>query len=61
MQILEVESVVVVVTRWFGGIHLGPDRFKDINNVARSALDECGFINDKHSKTNKQKKNNTKK
>ncbi|KAI8968568.1 ribosomal protein S5 domain 2-type protein, partial [Mycotypha africana] len=49
MQILEVENVVVVVTRWFGGIHLGPDRFKDINNVARKTLDELGYINSNHS------------
>jgi putative IMPACT (imprinted ancient) family translation regulator len=63
MQILEVENVVVVVTRWFGGIHLGPDRFKNINNVARKALDECGFINDKHVKSNnnKHKKNSNNK
>lgn len=24
---------MVVVTRWYGGIHLGADRFKDINTV----------------------------
>lgn len=63
MQILEVDNVVVIVTRWFGGIHLGPDRFKDINNVARMALDDCGYIKDKHVKGNgnsnsKNKKNN---
>ena len=28
-------NVFVVVTRWYGGIHLGPDRFRHINNVAR--------------------------
>ncbi|KAI9345093.1 ribosomal protein S5 domain 2-type protein [Pilaira anomala] len=62
MQILEVENVVVVVSRWFGGIHLGPDRFKNINNVARNALEHCGFIHDhkqlksnnKHNKKNKK-------
>jgi hypothetical protein len=36
-----------VVTRWFGGIHLGPDRFKIINNVARSLLDHEGYIKQK--------------
>jgi putative IMPACT (imprinted ancient) family translation regulator len=60
MQILEVENVVVVVTRWFGGIHLGPDRFKDINNVARTALADCGFIKDKHTKGNTNSKSNKK-
>ncbi|KAI8337334.1 ribosomal protein S5 domain 2-type protein [Blakeslea trispora] len=59
MHILEVENVVVVVTRWFGGIHLGPDRFKDINNVARNALEECGFIKNKTTKASKS--NNKKK
>jgi hypothetical protein len=29
------KNVFVVVTRWYGGIHLGPDRFRHINNVAR--------------------------
>ena len=28
-------NVLVVVSRWYGGIHLGPDRFRHINNVAR--------------------------
>ncbi|ORX51634.1 UPF0029-domain-containing protein [Hesseltinella vesiculosa] len=46
LQILEVENVVVVVSRWFGGILLGADRFKDINNCARKALEDCGYIKD---------------
>ncbi|KAI9267523.1 ribosomal protein S5 domain 2-type protein [Helicostylum pulchrum] len=60
MQILEVENVVVVVSRWFGGIHLGPDRFKNINNVARNALEQCGFIQEKQAKNNKHNKKNKK-
>ena len=35
---------VVVVSRWYGGILLGPDRFKHINNAARTLLDACGYI-----------------
>lgn len=31
-------NVVVCVLRWFGGIHLGPDRFKHINLAARDAV-----------------------
>ncbi|KAJ2611939.1 hypothetical protein EV177_003239, partial [Coemansia sp. RSA 1804] len=27
LQLLGVENIVVVVTRWYGGTHLGPDRF----------------------------------
>ena len=40
------ENVLVVVTRYFGGIHLGPDRFKHINQAARNALELGGFLND---------------
>ncbi|CCL98254.1 uncharacterized protein FIBRA_00248 [Fibroporia radiculosa] len=44
LQILEVENVLVVVTRYFGGIHLGPDRFKHINQAARNALELGRFL-----------------
>jgi len=36
---VDVMNVVVVVSRWFGGILLGGDRFKHINNAARDALE----------------------
>ena len=36
--------MLVVVTRYFGGIHLGPDRFKHINQAARDALEAGGFL-----------------
>lgn len=45
LDILRAENVLVVVTRWYGGIHLGPDRFKHIANTARIALQEGGFLN----------------
>ncbi|KAJ2455014.1 hypothetical protein EV183_001118 [Coemansia sp. RSA 2336] len=44
LQLLNVENIMVVVTRWYGGTHLGPDRFKLINNAARLALDESGLL-----------------
>lgn len=44
LDILNVTNVVVVVTRWYGGIHLGPDRFKHINHVARDLLEQHGYI-----------------
>ncbi|XP_033821298.1 protein IMPACT [Periophthalmus magnuspinnatus] len=44
LQILDVRNVMVVVSRWYGGILLGPDRFKHINNCARSILQEEGYI-----------------
>ena len=43
-HVQEIEDVLVVVTRYFGGIHLGPDRFKHINQAARNALEAGGFL-----------------
>ncbi|KAF0408188.1 UPF0029-domain-containing protein [Gigaspora margarita] len=69
LQILDAKNVIVIVSRWYGGIRLGPDRFKDINNCARDLLDKSGYIqnnnsidqsarilsNDKNGKTKKKK------
>lgn len=44
LQILDVRNVMVVVSRWYGGILLGPDRFKHINNCARNILMEEGYV-----------------
>lgn len=46
LELTHAENVAVVVTRWFGGILLGPDRFKHINTVARDALEQGGFLPD---------------
>eukprot|EP00983_Pelagomonas_calceolata_P068812 1150098-Pelagomonas_calceolata.AAC.1 len=35
----DARDVVVVVTRWFGGVLLGPQRFALINNTARMLLE----------------------
>ncbi|RMZ68225.1 impact family [Pyrenophora seminiperda CCB06] len=43
MQLMDVWNVMVVVTRWYGGILLGPDRFRIINTAAREALVLGGF------------------
>ncbi|XP_042531181.1 protein IMPACT isoform X3 [Dipodomys spectabilis] len=43
MEILNVKNVMVVVSRWYGGILLGPDRFKHINNCARNILVEKNY------------------
>jgi uncharacterized protein (DUF1810 family) len=43
MQLMDVWDVMVVVTRWYGGIQLGPDRFRIINTAAREALVQGGF------------------
>ena len=44
LQILDVKNIVVVVTRWYGGVKLGPARFTHINNAARMLLSQCGHV-----------------
>jgi hypothetical protein len=44
MQLMDVWDVMVVITRWYGGIHLGPDRFRLINSAARDGLVRGGFV-----------------
>lgn len=57
MRLIPVENVAVVVSRWFGGVKLGPERFKLINNTCRDILDQCGFITKKsHGKKGKSLK-----
>lgn len=41
---MDVWDVLVVVTRWYGGVQLGPDRFKMISQVAREAVVEGGWL-----------------
>ena len=43
MQIMDVWNVLVIVSRWYGGINLGPDRFRIINQVAREVLVAGGW------------------
>lgn len=47
LQLTDSWNVVVVVTRWYGGVQLGPDRFRIIGSVARDALVAGGFVKDK--------------
>ena len=57
LEILDVTDRVVVVSRWFGGIKLGPDRFKLINNAARLVLKTAVTdLGGKEEKTKKKKK-----
>lgn len=43
ITIMNVWNVMVIVARWYGGVHLGPDRFKHINSTAREAVLKAGF------------------
>jgi putative IMPACT (imprinted ancient) family translation regulator len=55
MQVMDVWNVVVVVTRWYGGIKLGADRFRLINQAARDALVKGGFARAQGEKPSKKK------
>lgn len=52
LQVTEAKNVLVVVSRWYGGIHLGAARFKHINNAARQVLEKNGNILTNPSKRN---------
>lgn len=46
LHLSKVDNVLVVVSRWYGGIHLGPARFKHIASVGRDGLVQAGFLAD---------------
>ncbi|KAF5394723.1 Impact RWD domain protein transcript variant X2 [Paragonimus heterotremus] len=54
LTISGVENVAVMVSRWYGGIQLGPDRFKHINNVARQLLAAQCFLDSRSGVAVKQ-------
>ncbi|QSL66236.1 hypothetical protein MERGE_000611 [Pneumocystis wakefieldiae] len=55
---MDVKNVLVVVSRWHGGINLGPSRFKLINSSAKAALLLGISINNKTEKDKVHKKKN---
>lgn len=50
LELTDARNVIVIVSRWYGGIHLGSARFKWIASVGRDALDEFGFLTTTKSK-----------
>lgn len=58
LELMGVWNAMVVVTRWYGGIHLGPDRFRLINQAARDAMVKGDFASEvvKESKEANKKK-----
>ncbi|MCO5565518.1 hypothetical protein L7F22_019192 [Adiantum nelumboides] len=44
LDLCHVENGIVIVTRWYGGVHLGADRFKLINRAARDALELAELV-----------------
>eukprot|EP00929_Paragymnodinium_shiwhaense_P076017 TRINITY_DN38989_c0_g1_i1.p1 TRINITY_DN38989_c0_g1~~TRINITY_DN38989_c0_g1_i1.p1 ORF type:complete len:533 (-),score=142.67 TRINITY_DN38989_c0_g1_i1:254-1852(-) len=47
-------GIFVMVSRWYGGIHLGPDRFKLISRTAGDLMDVAGFGHDAKPKSVKK-------
>ncbi|KAM7538382.1 hypothetical protein Aperf_G00000073667 [Anoplocephala perfoliata] len=52
------EGVVVMVTRWYGGILLGPDRFRHINNAASQLLMQQGLTKNSTTENHPTKSKN---
>ena len=44
LELTAAQDVLVVVSRWFGGVLLGPARFKYIASTARQLLEETGHV-----------------
>lgn len=57
LDLCHVENGIVIVTRWYGGVHLGADRFKLINRAARDALELAELVD---GPLNPSKSNNSK-
>ena len=56
LDMMQVQDVLVVVSRWYGGILLGPDRFKHIATVTRAILVANGFQSSAADSTSIKKK-----
>ena len=50
LELMGVRNAMVIVTRWYGGVQLGPDRFRIINQTARDAVVKGGFAPDAQAK-----------
>ena len=57
LEILGANGVLVVVSRWYGGIHLGPDRFKHIAKCTQKILEAHGYGRGQPAATHKAKRN----
>jgi len=56
IDLMNVENLMVVVTRWYGGVMLGPSRFKCINNIAKTTIQDSGFYYTGDASKKKKKK-----
>lgn len=56
MQLMELWDAMVVVTRWYGGVKLGPRRFAVINAAARDGFVRAGMVGEEKAGKEKKKK-----
>lgn len=56
LELMNVWGTMVVVSRWYGGVKLGPDRFRIINQCARDAVVRGGFAPSEDGKDGGKKK-----
>ncbi|KAL2157554.1 hypothetical protein VTH06DRAFT_5931 [Thermothelomyces fergusii] len=55
MQLMDLWDTMVVVSRWYGGIKLGPRRFALINQTARDAFVRAGLVKEEGAAGGKKK------
>ncbi|KAK0212470.1 ribosomal protein S5 domain 2-type protein [Desarmillaria ectypa] len=51
LELSRCENVVVVVSRWYGGVQLGSERWRRISEVAKDALNKGGFVRKREENT----------
>lgn len=61
LELAGCENTVVVVSRWYGGVQLGSDRWRLISSVANEALDQGGFKKPKQQTDDTKRKSSSKK
>ena len=54
MQVMDIWDTMVVVSRWYGGVKLGPRRFAVINSVARDGFIRAGLVEEKKDEKKKR-------
>lgn len=42
----DIQNHIIVVTRWYGGKHLGGDRFRHVQTAVRTYLEHSGLSSD---------------
>ncbi|QEU59951.1 Yih1 [Kluyveromyces lactis] len=55
ITVMDAWNVIVAVGRWFGGVHIGPDRFKHINSTTREVILKGNFAEAATSTSSKKR------